>query len=295
MAVLDPAWWSSVLLLVVLIGLIRWHRPAPARARRLATDPTDAGGAGRRAAVSPALRVGRLARRWLPFLPADEARLGRAILVGLGAAMWGPFGLRNPFLSLPVGIAAAVVAWWSPELRRRRQSRRHAAAVLAGMPELIDLLAVAVGAGLTVPQAIDAVGARLRGPTGAALRAVSRRLALGAARTEALGVLVLELGEPARPLVAALRGADRYGLPLAATLQRIGDDARSRRRRQAEAHARRIPVRLLFPLVLCTLPAFALLTVVPLLAGSVSSVRPSTPSVDRSPPCCTSTSSSVPR
>jgi hypothetical protein len=32
-------------------------------------------------------------------------------------------------------------------------------------------------------------------------------------------------------------------------------------------------VKLLFPLVLCTLPAFALLTVVPLLAGSLRSLR----------------------
>ena len=33
--------------------------------------------------------------------------------------------------------------------------------------------------------------------------------------------------------------------------------------------ARRVPVQLLFPLVACVLPAFALLTVVPLLAGTL--------------------------
>jgi hypothetical protein len=37
--------------------------------------------------------------------------------------------------------------------------------------------------------------------------------------------------------------------------------------------ARRLPVKLLFPLVLCTLPAFALLTVVPLLVGSLRELR----------------------
>ena len=37
---------------------------------------------------------------------------------------------------------------------------------------------------------------------------------------------------------------------------------------RAEEAARRVPVKLLFPLVLCVLPAFALLTVAPLLAGA---------------------------
>ena len=42
---------------------------------------------------------------------------------------------------------------------------------------------------------------------------------------------------------------------------------------RAEEAARRVPVRLLFPLVLCVLPAFALLTVAPLLAGALRSLR----------------------
>jgi len=45
------------------------------------------------------------------------------------------------------------------------------------------------------------------------------------------------------------------------------------RRRKAEEAARRIPVKLLFPLVGCTLPAFALLTVAPLIAGAVRSLH----------------------
>ena len=44
--------------------------------------------------------------------------------------------------------------------------------------------------------------------------------------------------------------------------------------RRAASSARRVPVTLLFPLVFCTLPAFALLTVAPLLAGGLRSLRP---------------------
>ena len=41
----------------------------------------------------------------------------------------------------------------------------------------------------------------------------------------------------------------------------VGAEARLLRRRASEVAARRLPVQLLFPLVLCTLPAFALLAV----------------------------------
>jgi hypothetical protein len=45
------------------------------------------------------------------------------------------------------------------------------------------------------------------------------------------------------------------------------------RRRRAEEDARRLPVQLLFPLVLCVLPAFGLLAVVPLLLASLQSLQ----------------------
>jgi tight adherence protein C len=48
----------------------------------------------------------------------------------------------------------------------------------------------------------------------------------------------------------------------------VGTEARLIRRRASEVAARRLPVQLLFPLVLCTLPAFGLLTVVPLLVSA---------------------------
>ena len=49
-------------------------------------------------------------------------------------------------------------------------------------------------------------------------------------------------------------------------LSRLADDARRQRRHDLEAAVRRLPVRLSFPLVCCSLPAFVLLTVVPLVA-----------------------------
>jgi len=69
----------------------------------------------------------------------------------------------------------------------------------------------------------------------------------------------------------ALIAADRYGVPIGDPLERVAADVRTARRRNAEIAARRVPIKLLFPLVFCVLPSFALLTVVPVLAGSLKS------------------------
>ena len=253
--VLAAAAWAALVLLPA------WrHRPAPARVRALVPELE------RRPASKVPGVLGRAIRHAAgrPAEPVADLRLGWSVLLGLVAAIASP----------PLGLLLGVAWWCWPVLRRRQEERRRAEAVVVALPDLIDLLAVAVGAGLTVPLALVAVGPRLTGPLGSAVTEVERRTSLGVRRTEALESLCHEVGEVARPLVAALQGAERYGTPLGPVLERLATEARLRRRRHAEAAARRTPVRLLFPLVLCTLPAFALLTVVPLLAGSLSSLRP---------------------
>ena len=72
-----------------------------------------------------------------------------------------------------------------------------------------------------------------------------------------------------RPLADALLASDRLGAPVGPALARLATEERAALRRRAEAHARRVPVRLLFPLVFLVLPAFVLLTVVPGLAAGL--------------------------
>jgi tight adherence protein C len=107
----------------------------------------------------------------------------------------------------------------------------------------------------------------------AALQAAAERVDRGQRVSDALEAIPDVLGPAARPVVRALTGAERYGTPLLPTLERLALDARLDRRRRAEEAARRVPVKLLFPLVLCVLPAFGLLTVAPLLAGAVDALR----------------------
>ncbi len=130
----------------------------------------------------------------------------------------------------------------------------------------IDLLAVAVGAGYTPYLAVE-VAARWAPPVlGRVLENVAGACRLGADFDRALDDMARAHGE-LRGLGDALLATDRLGAPVLDSLQRLAVSARADVRRRAEARARTVPVRLLFPLVFLVLPAFGLLTVVPAIAA----------------------------
>jgi tight adherence protein C len=146
--------------------------------------------------------------------------------------------------------------------RIRRGERRRDAGLRRELPVVVDLVGVAVAAGCTPFHAVEHAAAF--GPSNARveLRGVTQACARGRSFDEALR----DLGASSptlRPLAETLRTSARLGTPAAPALGRLAAEVRADVRRRAEARARTVPVRLCFPLVLCVLPAFALLTVVP--------------------------------
>lgn len=146
---------------------------------------------------------------------------------------------------------------------RRVWSRRHDRSGTADLVTVADLLHVAVSAGHSLHGAVAAVGAMSGGSAGAALARVDAAFARGRPLVDALDELPRCLGPEARALVTALASSLRSGAPLAPAVQRLADAERRRQRRRAEERVRRLPVLLLAPLVGLVLPAFVVLTIVP--------------------------------
>lgn len=140
--------------------------------------------------------------------------------------------------------------------------------------DVAELFQLALTAGLTVGAALPLVAGALSGAVGAELRALAARVDQGEPLADALARLPSVLGDSAQPLASTLSLHVRYGLPALHALERLAHDARLRDRLELETRARRLPVTLLFPLVCCILPAFVLLTLVPLIASTLSSLSP---------------------
>jgi pilus assembly protein TadC len=193
----------------------------------------------------------------IPCARAARSQVGKARVIGLGRHVVEPPSSRA---GLPGWLERSAHSWTA-----RRTAARERAAVVSELAVTIDLLAVAVGAGYT-PYLAVAVAAQWAPPVlGRMLDGVAGACRLGSDFDRALDDMA-RTHEELRGLADALLATDRLGAPVLDSLQRLAVSARADVRRRAEAQARTVPVRLLFPLVFLVLPAFGILTVVPTVA-----------------------------
>ena len=158
-------------------------------------------------------------------------------------------------------------SWHRSGQYRRERELDHA------VPELFDLFVVSLQAGTQPSEALGQLVADVHPSVAVAILKVTRRMEQGERFVNAIDSLVDVLGTRLLGFVAAVSAAERTGLPLAPTIDRIADDAREHRRRSTEIEARRLPVRLAVPLVCCTLPSFIAIAIGPILIGALSSLR----------------------
>lgn len=230
---------------------------------------------------SPSARVGAV----MPLRPATRSALVQIAgddadhLAG-SKLLLAAAGLAVALLLAPmpaVLFAAPLFAfagWRAPHLTLQRRGREREERTRAAMPDALDLLAACALAGMGIDQALRIVTSELSGPLGEALSEMVRGLDAGLPRAAAYELLARTAPAPeVRSLVRALRRAERYGTPVAPVLVAQAREARARRRTEADEAARAAPVKMLFPLVLCFLPAFVLLTVAPIVLTALRSFQ----------------------
>ncbi|MET0686898.1 MAG: type II secretion system F family protein [Solirubrobacteraceae bacterium] len=163
------------------------------------------------------------------------AKLAGAIVAGGGA-----LAVTTSTAAL---VAAPLAGWFAPDLVLRSRARGRARAIEAELADVLDLLRVAVGAGLTPWRALDEVGRRHPGVLAAELGATARRIALGVPGAEALDRLErCAPGAGVHTLAQTLRRVDRLGAAPGRALTALAEEARARQaRRLAEQAARAAP------------------------------------------------------
>lgn len=192
--------------------------------------------------------------------------------LALTAPVVGALGVMTMLTAGLAPTAVVVVLLGGILARRPRvERRRRAARIERTLPDTVELFVLTVRAGLLPRDALRVLQPVVEPIIGEAFSDVLARCARGQRFADALSAIPERLGARALMFADALAAAERTGLPLGPSLDRLADDARQHRRQLAEQAARELPVRLSFPLVVCTLPAFVLLAVVPLLLGAISS------------------------
>jgi tight adherence protein C len=230
---------------------------------------------GRRSTAGALAAVGR--RLGLPSPPADLGRRMQAaglaasagvadlMAVKAGAALVALLVMLPVAAALPgrlgpvAALAAPAAGFLGPDLVLRRRALRRARAMAAELPSVLELLDVAVRAGLAPARALGEVGRRRHGALAAELRTAAARIELGLPRTEALATLearcpVADVGR----LVAALERTERHGAPLGPALAALAADARARRAQRLRERAARAAPKIQLVVALLLVPAVML-------------------------------------
>jgi tight adherence protein C len=157
-------------------------------------------------------------------------------------------------------LAAPASAFLAPDAWLARVTRRRRAAMAAELPEVLDLLHLAVGAGLPAQRALSEVGRRRAGLLAAELHAAAARQALGEPHAQALERLARRCPlEGVAALVAALGRCERHGAPLAPALRALAADARAQRAQRVRERAARAAPKIQLVVALLLVPAVMLL------------------------------------
>jgi len=167
-----------------------------------------------------------------------------------------------------VAIALGIVG---PLIWLRRRARARKTVIWKSLADAFDLVTVSVEAGLGLDAALRQVSQKLRGPLADEIGQMLREVGMGRPRREALEDLAERTDVPeVTTFVNAVIQAEQLGTSLGRVLRAQAMTLRVRRRQRAEEMARKAPVKLVFPLVLCIMPSFFIVTIGPVFVRLVN-------------------------
>jgi tight adherence protein C len=171
------------------------------------------------------------------------------------------FGLvRTVFAAPLLGFAGYYLPEWL--LRSRSGKRQHE--IQRALPDALDLMSITVQAGLGFDAALERVSREMGGPLGEELYRVVQEMRLGKGRGEALRDLADRTTvEELKSFVMAMVQAEIFGISVAQVLHVQAEELRLKRRMRAEEQAQKLPVKIVFPLILCIFPAMMVVLVGP--------------------------------
>ena len=212
--------------------------------------------------ISPVGWIDRLERKVkLAGSPANwtvERALAAKVGLGFGGILLGLQWSGGALTGTALFAAAAFgfAGYAAPEAILSRRARERQDAIRRALPDTLDQLTISVEAGLGFDAALTRVSETGAGPLAEELRRLLSEVRVGVLRADALRHLLDRTDvQELRQFVLALQHAEQFGLPIAKVLRVQSDELRVKRRQRAEEESLKIPVKIVFPLVLCIFPA----------------------------------------
>ncbi len=202
--------------------------------------------------------------------------LGIKLLTGLfsgGAVLYLTVlrGGRSFLAGVLFTVVLAAVAFLLPDFWLGSRVRQRQREIRQTLPDALDMLTICVDAGAGLASAMLKIGQKWDNAIAFEFGKVVAEMNIGLSRRESLQNMAARTGvEDVHAFVAVLLQADQFGLSIAKVLHTQSEEMRNRRWQRAEEESRKVPIKMLFPLVFLLLPAMLGITVgptIPILLG----------------------------
>lgn len=166
-----------------------------------------------------------------------------------------------------IAVLFAVIGFYLPNLWLKIKTSNRQQNILEGFPDALDLMVVCVEAGMGLDAAINRVGEEMElrnSVVSNEFRTMGLELRAGKLRREALRNLGTRTGlDDVKSLMTLLIQTDKFGTSVAQALRVHSSSMRTKRYQKAEEIAAKLPVKLVFPLILCIFPSLFVIIVGP--------------------------------
>ena len=170
----------------------------------------------------------------------------------------------NPAPLVLLGLVLTVGGYFLPDLLLYNTALKRREAVDLELADTLDQMSIAVQAGLGFDAALIRIARNGRGVLAKELVRTLQDIQVGQSRRAAYDDLAMRTGStPLRRFLRTVIQAEAYGIPLADVLTAQAGEMRIARRQNAEKKAMEIPVKVVFPLILCILPVIFLMILGP--------------------------------
>jgi tight adherence protein C len=200
----------------------------------------------------------------------DAERLLAFKIIGLaGGIVLGLFattliGDLAPFIRIVLIGLLAFVGFMVPDTLLSRRVDERQKEILRTLSDTLDLLTISVEAGLSLNAAIAQVVQNVPGVLSSEFARMLQEIQLGVPRADAFRNLAERTDvDELNAFALAMIQADVFGVSIASVLRTQAQQLRIKRRQRAEQKAQQTPVKIVFPLILCILPALFVVIVGP--------------------------------
>ncbi|HET7481749.1 MAG TPA: type II secretion system F family protein [Actinomycetota bacterium] len=171
-----------------------------------------------------------------------------ALLLGLGSG--------KPGLAITMTLLFGGIGYFACDAVLGGRAQRRQAEIQKALPDTMDLLTISVEAGLGFDAAMAQVVSNVPGPLSQEIARMLHELQLGVSRADAFRMLADRTDvDELKAFVVSMIQANRFGVGVANVLRAQSKELRQKRRQRAERKAMQTPVKILFPLIFCVLPA----------------------------------------